>query len=51
MAIPFRWQHGKITVFPEPFADIAVEVLGIEPHGTVGVAQETTPGFVVLRSA
>jgi probable HAF family extracellular repeat protein len=52
MGMPFRWQRGEVTLFPKPFADIAVRVLGIDPHGTIGVAQETTyPGFVVLRSA
>lgn len=51
-AMPFRWQRDRTTLFPEPFADISVQVLGIDPHGTIAVAQETTdPGLVVLRSA
>lgn len=51
-AVPFRWRHGHITVFPEPVGDIAVRVVGIDRHGTVAVAEETTRyGLRLLRSA
>ncbi|MFI7541391.1 hypothetical protein [Actinoplanes sp. NPDC049599] len=51
-AVPFRWQSGHTTLFPEPFGDVDVGVVGIDSHGTIGLAQETThSGYIVLRSA
>ena len=50
--MPFRWRNGHTTLFPEPVGDIAFHVTGIDRHGTIGVAQETThSGLSVLRSA
>lgn len=51
-AVPFRWRDGHTTLFPEPVSDIAITVIGIDRHGTIGVDQETSQfGNIVLRSA
>lgn len=51
-AVPFRWQRGRTTLYPEPAGDIAFRVIGIDAHGHLAVAQETTQrGLTVLRAA
>ncbi|MFI7542351.1 hypothetical protein [Actinoplanes sp. NPDC049599] len=52
LAVPFRRQDGRTTLFPEPTGDIAIRVVGIDQHGTIAVALETTSsGLTLLRSA
>ncbi|MCU7729402.1 hypothetical protein ODJ79_37280 [Actinoplanes sp. KI2] len=52
LGVPFRWRHGKITFFPKPVGDISTRVVGIDPHGTIVVSEETSYyGQIVLRSA
>ena len=49
--VPFRWRDGRTTLYPEPAADIAVTVVGIDRDGVVAVDQETSSsGNLVLRS-
>ncbi|HYN96262.1 MAG TPA: hypothetical protein VES42_20655 [Pilimelia sp.] len=51
-SVPFRWRGGHTTLFPEPVADIAFTIVGIDRRGTLGVDQETSlSGNTVLRSA
>ena len=51
-SVAFRWRQGQTTVFPEPAADIAITVIGIDRRGVVGVDLETSRyGNIVLRSA
>ncbi|MGA5302775.1 hypothetical protein ACPCHT_22790 [Nucisporomicrobium flavum] len=50
-AVPFRWRHGRTTLYPEPYANIEILLLGIDRHGTLVVNQETSQyGLTVLRS-
>jgi probable HAF family extracellular repeat protein len=49
--VPFRWRNGRVTFFPDPPADIASGIVGIDQQGTIYVTQERTPGLAVLRSA
>ena len=52
LAVPFRWRNGHTTLYPEPAADIAVTVVGIDRRGVIAVDQETSPfGNSLLRSA
>jgi hypothetical protein len=52
LAVPFRWRNGHTTLYPEPAADIATTVIGIDRRGGIGVDQETSPlGNILLRSA
>ncbi len=52
LAVPFRWRDGRTTLYPEPAADIATTIVGIDRRGVIGVDQETSRlGNVVLRSA
>ncbi|MET0414936.1 MAG: hypothetical protein ABW022_02800, partial [Actinoplanes sp.] len=51
-AVPFRWRSGQTTLYPEPAADIATTIIGIDRRGTIGVAQENSQqGNILLRSA
>ncbi len=51
-AVPFRWRNGHTTLFPEPAADIATTIIGIDRSGVISVDQETSRfGNIVLRSA
>lgn len=52
LSVPFRWRNGHTTLFPEPAADIATTIIGIDRRGVIGVDQETSRfGNIVLRSA
>jgi probable HAF family extracellular repeat protein len=51
LSVPFRWRNGRTTLYPEPVADIAWTVIGIDRHGHIAVDQETSRQTnIVLRS-
>ncbi|GAA4607178.1 hypothetical protein GCM10023107_80100 [Actinoplanes octamycinicus] len=51
VGVPFLLRHGRATVFPDPPADVATKVIGIDRHGVIAVEQEIADyGVRLLRS-